>query len=871
MNPISRWLGRRRADCELAEEMAAHIEEIAQTLMEQGQSKEEAHRNARLQFGNTTLLKERSREVWGWNAIEQVIQDVRFGCGMLAKTPGFTVIAIAVLALGIGMNTAMFSAVKAVLLSALPYPDPGRLVKVWQTTKTGHSTNVSWLDFKDWRSQNRSMEPLAAYQGAHVSLSGNFTSRRIQLAVVSRGFFQIMGTQAAIGRTFTRKEQTLGGPPTAILSYALSEAVFGQAAQGIGKTVRMDGLAFTVIGVMPPRFDFPFRAQTWIPEGLFPAGNSGRSVHQFQVVGRLRPGVPIRQAQADMNVIAARLGKQYAEDRGQGIHIVSLYDDIVGSARMPLVILLAAVALVLLIACVNISNLQMSRATARLRELGLRNALGASRGRLIRQLLTESVLLASAGGALGFLLAVAGTAALRHAAPANIPRIESMRIDWGVLLFTTGLSISVGILFGVLPAIFCSRANAAETINQSSAKATASPQLKRWGNALVIGQIALSMVLLAGAAILLKSYWKLDHINSGLKSSGVITADIWWATANGITVNGKEVARSSRQILDSIRHLPGVQAAAFIDRLPVRDGGNNWRFEIEGRPLPADPHQRPIAYYRLVTRSYFQSFGLPILRGRQFNAHDDYSPQQVAIVNQAFARKFFVTENSIGQRIRLFGFGEKPQFMTIVGVVPDVHAFGLNHPTTPEIFADYMQHVGSRLKVTLVVRGPAGDEPAMRSLITSINPNTPVSFHSMNDIISGTISRERFQTFLLSLFAGVGLLLSAIGIYGLLSYTVTRRTSELGIRMALGANRGAILALVLRQGGRLVIAGLILGLVAAFLLTRMLSSLLFEVKPNDPASFATVAILFGAVAMLGCYLPARRASKIDPNVALRYE
>lgn len=446
-----------------------------------------------------------------------------------------------------------------------------------------------------------------------------------------------------------------------------------------------------------------------------------------------------------------------------------------------------------------------------------------------------------------------------------------MHVDWGVLLFTTGLSVAVGMLFGVLPAIFCSRANAVEAIKQSSAKATVSPQLKRWGNALVVGQIALSMVLLAGAALLLKSYWKLDHVNSGLKSSGVLTADIWWATANGITVNGKEVARSSRQILDSIRHLPGVQAAAFIDRLPVRDGGNNWRFEIQDRPLPADPHQRPIAYYRLVTRNYFQVFGLPILRGRQFNVHDDHSPQQVAIVNQAFVKKFFPEANPIGQRIRLFGFAEKPRLMAIVGVVPNVHAFGLNHPTTPEIFADYMQHVGSRLKVTLVVRGLVGDEPAMRSLITSINPDTPVSFDSMNDIISGTISRQRFQTFLLSLFAGAALLLSAIGIYGLLSYMVTRRTSELGIRMALGADRGRVLALVLRQGGSLVAAGLILGIIAAFLLTRMLSGLLFEVKPTDPASFAAVAILFGAVAMLGCYLPARRAAKIDPNVALRYE
>lgn len=572
-----------------------------------------------------------------------------------------------------------------------------------------------------------------------------------------------------------------------------------------------------------------------------------------------------------MNVIAVRLGKQYADDRGEGIRVVSLYEDIVGAVRPALLVLLAAVGLVLLIACVNISNLQMSRATARVKELTLRNALGASRGRLVRQLLTESVLLALAGGAAGFLLAVVGTALLRQATPASIPRIENMRVDFGVLLFTTALSIAAGVLFGVLPAIFCSRANAAEAIKQRSAKSTAAPQLKRWGNGLVVGQIALSMLLLAGAALLIKSYWKLSHVDTGLKSSGVITADLTWPTSDGNTVNGDKVKRRSYELLEGIRRLPGVEAAALVLRLPVRSGGPNGSFEIAGRPLPPDPHQYPHAHYRAATAGYFKAFGLPVLKGRAFDVRDDRAQQQVAVVNKAFVRKFFPHEDPIGQRIRFLGFDLKPQFMTIIGIVPDVHAMGLNKPVTAEVFADYMQHTAFWLRVTLVVRGPVGDEPAIRSLIASIDPDTPVSFQSMNSIISGSISRQRFQTFLLSLFAGMALLLSAIGIYGLLSYTVTRRTSELGIRMALGADRGDVLTLVLREGGALVVAGLVLGLIAALLLTRTISSLLFGVGTSDPASFAAVVLVFGAVAMLGCYLPARRASKIDPNVALRYE
>jgi putative ABC transport system permease protein len=869
MNPISRWVERRRVERDIAAEMAAHIDERVEQLMDGGLSLEEASIQARRQFGNVTLQKEKSREAWGWNGIEQLGQDLRFGCRVLAKTPAFTVTAITVLALGIGMNTAMFSAAKAVLLGALPYPEPDRLVQVWQTTQAGHLMHVSGPDFRDWRDQNRSMQ-LASYDGDQVSLSGNFTPLRIRIGVVSAGFFESMGVQPAIGRTFNREELRVGGRAAAILSYGLSQRMFGMPAQSIGKSIRLDGMQMTVVGSMPPGFDFPFRAQAWVPQELFP-DPSTRSAHNYEVIGRLKPGMSIRQAQEDMNVIAARLGKAYIDDRDEGVKLVSLYDDVVGPVRPAFLILLSAVTLVLLIACVNISSLHVARGTLRAKELGLRAALGAGRARLIRQLLTEAVLLALAGGTLGLALAMGGTAVLRHAAPANIPRLESIRVDAGILVFTALLSIGAGLLFGALPAVAGSHTDVNESLKQGSGKGTAGPQFKRWGNALVVGQIGLAVVLLAGAALLLKSYWKLAHVETGLKSSGVFIADLSWPAVNGMAVNSEAISRLSGGLLQGLGGLPAVQAAALVQPLPLAGDGPNGDFEMEGRALPADPHQNPNAYYRLITSQYFKTFGIAILRGRAFEEADDRSQAQVAIVNQSFETEFFPSDDAIGKRIRFLGFDMKPEFMTIVGIVPDVRAFGLGKPAHAEVFADYMQHAAFSPDATLVVRGPGSAQAAVRSIITALNRDTPVEFHSMDEIIAGTIARERFQTVLLSLFAGFALLLSAVGIYGLLSYTVTRRTSELGIRMTLGAGRRAVLFLVLSEGGRLVATGLLLGLLCALILNRALASLLYGVKATDPGTFVTVALVFGMVAMLGCYLPARRASKIDPNIALRYE
>lgn len=869
MNPVSRWLQKRRVEREMAAEIAEHLAEKVDQLRDEGHSEEEARALARRQFGNTTLQQEDSRAAWGWNTVEQFWQDTRFGWRVLAKTPAFTATAVIVLALGVGMNTAMFSAVKAVLLSALPYPEPERIVELRQTAKDGHTMSVSGPDFRDWRAQSQTMEYMATHGNNSVTLSGNFPARRVRMAAVGNGFFDVMGTNAAIGRTFSAGEQKPGGTPTLVFGYELAAAVFGAPANAIQKTVRLNGLVFTVIGVMPPKFNFPDNAQLWLPNDLFP-DETGRSAHNNRVVGRLKPGVTVTQAQADMDVVAARLAKEYVDDRDEGIRVTSLFEFLIGGVRPALLTLFGAVTLVMLIACVNISNLQLARAAARRKEMGMRSALGAVRGRLIRQLLTESVLLAAAGGLLGLALAELAVRILRVATPANIPRIQNLGIDPGVLCFTAALSLLAGLLFGVLPSLDSSKTDVNDALKQGAGKGEGVRQ-KRWGQMLVVGQIALAIVLLSGAALLIKSYWKLAHVETGLASGSVYVTDLTWpASADGNSVDGAYVRKAGTQMLAQIGQLPGVRAVAFIHGLPFR-GGPDGGFEIEGRPLPADPHRYPDAEYRTITPDYFKAFGVPVLRGRAFTSEDQRTARQVAIVNQSFVKEFFPAGEPLGKRIRFLGFDRKPQFMTIVGIVPDVRTSGLKHAATAEVYADYFQHADAAMNVALVVRGPASLQPKIERIVTSLNRSTAVNFESMDDLISGTIARERFQTALLTLFAGCALLLAVIGVYGLLSYAVAQRTSEMGVRMALGANSGSIARLVLGQGGVLVSAGVALGLVGSLIATRALKAMLYEVKTSDPSALVAVVAGFAAAAFIACYLPAHRASRIDPSEALRTE
>jgi putative ABC transport system permease protein len=799
-----------------------------------------------------------------------MLADIRYAFRTLLKSPGFLAVAVITLALGIGANTAMFSVVKAVLLSQLPYPQPDRLVQLWEARKDGGLMWVSGPNAQDWESQNRSMQWMARTESDTATLVGANVPVRVRMTQVSRGFFPLFEVQPEIGRATQPADHREGAAPVIVIGHALWQRAFGGDPKALGSTVRLNGQAFTVIGAMPAGFDFPEKTEVWMPHEIFP-DRSTRSAHNFHVYGRLKPDVALPAAQADMDTIASRLGRAYTDDHDRGIRVVSLYEQIVGPVRPALLILLAAVGFVLLIACVNVANLQLSRASLRVREMALRGALGATRPRLIRQLLTEAVLIALMGGSAGLLLALWGAEFLRASIPPNIPRIGTLQIDVRVLLFALALSLSAGIVFGLIPALLGSSTNVIEALKEGSSKTTMSVSQRRWGGALVVSEIAIAMVLLAGAGLLIQTFRNLENVDPGFAVKGVISAEVSWPVGPAES-DQLRAGELTRRMLDKVRSIRGIESAGVINSFPIKESGADGGFEIAGRPLPSDPHQVPDALYRVADRGYFEAMKIPLQRGRLFSEADERpDAPQVALVNQAFVKEFFPQSEPIGQRIRFFGFDEKPQFMQIVGVVKDVRSVGLRRPAASEVFASGFQHPGDLSSPTLAARGSLSAVPQIREAIRATDPNVPVEFQSVTELLAASVSREQFQMKLIGLFAALALVLAAIGIYGVQAHAVSRRTGELGIRVALGAGRGHVLRLVLREALGVTALGVATGLAGAFLLTRTLSSFLYGVSPVDPFVFTAIACLLVAAALLASWIPARRASRIDPLVALRYE
>jgi putative ABC transport system permease protein len=814
--------------------------------------------------------------------MESLLQDIRYGVRTLAKNASFTIIAVLTLALGIGANTAIFSVVNAELLRPLPFRDPGKLVRLWVTNPRSGSKSgtISYPDFADWRAQNQVFEGVGAYSNNNFTLTGVTLPAHLQGQAVSTDVFSLLGATPELGRIFLPGEDE-PHQLVAILSHRVWQQQFGGDKEIVGRTITLNNSGFTVVGVMPENFNFPLQRKqvdiwtTFSPlqenaDGSTPIMRM-RGAHFLFAIARLKPGVNVAQAQSAMDVISASLANQYPDsDQNFGARLVPEQEEITRLVRPGLLVLLTAVCLVLLIACVNVANLLLARATTRAREIAIRTTLGAGRIRVVRQLLTESLLLALLAGSIGLLLATWGSDLLVRLGPEDLPRVGEVHLDGHVLSFTVILSLMTGILFGLVPALQVTRTNLLDTLKESALSTTAGIHRHRMRSSLVIVETALALVLLVSAGLLIRSLVRLQGVNPGFNPKNLMTSRI--DLPDEKIPDAKKVILV-RELIPQLAALPGVVSAAAIEPLPMTGIEYRVTTDIEGHPVPLSDQK--ISSIRAITSNYFQTMQIPLLQGRAFTEQDSSKSTPVVIVNQALAEQFFPGENPIGKRIQpgISNGDGRPPMREIVGVVGNVKFRDLATDWHPESYIPYAQLPFGTM--TIVVRS-AGDPYALARPIAEavhgLDKDLPAfDSKTVEDYLDGTIAIPRFNTFLLGVFAGLALLLTAVGLYGVISYSVAQRTHEIGIRMALGAQPRDVQRIVVGQGLRLALIGVGTGLVAAFVFTRFLSSMLFGIEATDPLSFGVVVFLLLGVFVLACYVPARRAMAVDPMVALRYE
>ena len=796
------------------------------------------------------------------------MNDLKFAFRQLLKNPGFTAVAVLTLALGIGANTAVFSVINATLLRPFPYENPERLIILQERNAGGGLQDASYLNFADWRSQSASFESMAAQrEGESFNFSGSGEPERLQGQIVSSNFFQTLGIRPFRGRDFVAEDDRPGAVPVTILSYGFWQRRFGAEESVLGKPITLNNQSFTVIGVTPANFQFRTVADVFVPIGL--------SAERFRlrgrdpgvgVVARLKPAVSIAQAESELNAIAARLEQEYPEtNTGKRVRVESLHESFVGGTRLSLLTLLGAVGLVLLIACANVANLLLVRGAARQREMALRAALGAGRWRIVRQLLGESLLLAALGGVLGVMLAYWGTNLITSYLPGGVPRLREADIDSTVFGFTLGLSLLAGVVFGMAPAWQASRANLTQTLQEGGRGSTGSRQRLR--SALVVSEIALTLAVLVGAGLLIRSFWRLQQVDSGFDARNVLMMQISVKAGPG---EGARIADFFEQLLQKVRSLPGVKSVAVSDGLPILRDANWSPFNIEGRP-PPEPGNQTWAIRYTVSPEYFQTLGIQLLKGRGFTAQDTLNSPPVAIIDETFARQHFQNEDPVGLILAL---PDGPG-IEIVGVVRHVKHAGLDERAagSPQFYLNFNQRrsSASHLLVRSVV-DPLSLAGAVRDQVWALNKDQPVyNVRTMQQLVSQSIAPRRFSALLMVIFGFAALVLASIGLYGMMSYTVAQRTSEIGIRMALGAQRRDVLRMVIKQAMGLALLGVVAGLVTALALVRLLRNLLFGVGTADPLTFGTVAFVLFGVALAASLVPARRAAKVDPMVALRHE
>jgi predicted permease len=802
-----------------------------------------------------------------------LLQDIRHGTRVLAKHKGFAAVAVLTLALGVGANTAIFSVVNAVLLRPLPFEQPEQLVRVFGTnaSRNNFSRPHSYLNFSDLRAQNQALGALAAYTGSTAALSGVDAPEQITGVVASGNIFRVLLTKPLTGRLLATEDEQPGGGPVVVISHGLWQRRYGGDPQIVGRVIKLDGRDREVVGVTPKDFRFEFvtgATDFWLPIDPQASGYQQRGAIFLEAIGRLKPGVSVAQANADLSVVGTRLEQQYQDSNaGVGVRLAPAQEDLVADLRPTLLVLLGAVGFVLLIACANVANLTLTRAAGRHRELAVRAALGAGRGRIVRQLLTESLLLAVAGGLLGLLFALSGVKLLSAFIPENVPRFGETSTDLTVLGFTLGASLLTGLLLGIAPALQSSRLDLNEALKEGGRTGTDGRGRKRVRSALVISEVALSLILLVGAGLLIKSFMKLSNTDPGFNPDHTLTASISLVTVRYDTK--EKIVDFYRRLVEHVRALPGVRSVGAVTPLPLSDNNTSFSFAVVGQP-PPPPGQRLSASTRVVTPDYFVAQGIPLRQGRFFNEQDKAAAPGVVIVNEAFARRYLPGEEPLGKRLRL---GINRTEGEIVGVVGDIRGASLAQPGAPEYYIpEAAVAFGDMTLVVRTANDPASLAAALRQAVAEMDKDQPFyDVRTMDTLIARSVARQRFSMILVGVFAVLAVLLAAVGIFSVMSSLVSQRTHEIGVRLALGAQPRDILSMVVRHGMTLTFVGVALGLAASFALTRLMSSLLYEVSAKDPVIYGGISALLAAVAFAACYFPARRATKVSPLIALKYE
>jgi predicted permease len=862
-----------RVDQEFTEEIQAYLDMVTEENIRQGLTPQEARRNALVEVGGVEQVQERVREIRMGQFIETTWRDIRFGVRALVHSPIFTVVTVLSLALGIGANTAIFSVVNGLLLRPLPYPESEQIVDVWHTPPQQSFPgldrfSVSPANYLDWKAQSNAFEQMAIYTYTGLSLSTSNDPLPLIGAAVSSDFFSVLRTNAMQGRTFTPDEEQPGRDQVVVISHGLWQRAFGANPNIVGQTLTLNSRSFTVVGIMPAGFQLPREADLWVPLAWDDKERQTRSIHDYIVIARLKQSVSLPQAQAEMSTISTRLEQQYPEENsGWGAVVIPLREDLVGDIRTALLVLFSAVGFVLLIACANVANLMLARGANRQKEIAVRIALGAGRARLVRQLLTESVLLAVTGGVLGLLLAVWGSRMLVRLG--SLPNSGDIGIDTWALGFTLLVSFAAGIIIGIVPALQFTKSSLSETLKQGSGRTGGSPMKQHTRKALVVSEVALSLVLLIGAGLMIRSFWKLQNVDPGFDTSNALTMSVA-LTPIRYSEPHQQLAFLDRA-MEQIRAVPGVVSVGTTTTIPLAGGGSTQPFSIEGRPTGTIAEQ-PMAQTRYISPDYFKAIGIPLRQGRFFSDQDRDNSVPVIIISEAMARRFWPGENPIGKRLTP-SFHSKEGAREIVGVVGDVKARGLDSDASTMMYLPYKQ--APRPFMSFVVRTSSNPEslvqPVSRAIYSIDKEQALTDVQTMDQVLMQSLSDRRFNMTLLLTFAGVALVLAAVGVYGVMNYTVTLRRRELGIRMALGAKASDVLRLVLRQGLTLTLIGVGAGLISAYALTRLMASLLYGVTATDYLTFASVSAVLIVVGLVASFVPARRATKVDPTIALRTE